>query len=220
MAAVLLVLASVTDSLVTFATHVIRDLGLPGVFLLVLADAMGIPIAAAAILLFAGFNTTAAGGNHDTIVGVMIAGLAGDFFGSCLAYAIGSTGGHELLERHGRKLHITPAKIEMAHGWFERWGAPVLFFGRNVPFVRTYVSYPAGAVRMTFSRFAIWTFLGGIPLAVGWTLAGKAVGHRWTDWKDKLGYVDYAVVAILLLAAAWLVLRWRRNRGRAADAPA
>lgn len=216
----MLVLASVTDSLVTFATHVIRDLGLPGVFLLVAADAMGIPIAAAAIMLFAGFNVSAAGGHHHTILGVVVAGIAGDLAGSCLAYGIGYTGGHELLERHGRKLHITPAKIRMAHAWFERWGAPVLFFGRNVPFVRTYVSYPAGAVRMTFSRFFLWTFLGAIPLTLGWSLAGKALGHRWTEWKDKLGYVDVAIVALLVLAVAWLVVRWWRNRGRPADVPA
>jgi membrane protein DedA with SNARE-associated domain len=217
LAAALLVLASVTDSLVTFATHVIRDLGLPGIFLLVAADAMGIPIAAAAIMLFAGFNVSE---GHNTILGVTIAGVAGDFVGSCLAYAIGATGGHELLERHGRKLHITPQKIQLAHGWFERWGAPVIFFGRNLPFIRTYISYPAGVARMTFSRFALWTFLGAIPTMLGWTLAGKAVGHRWTDWKDKLGYVDYAVVGLLLLAAAWFVLRWWRHRGRPADAPA
>jgi hypothetical protein len=77
----MLQLASVTDSVVTAATHVIRDLGLGGVFLLMAADAMGIPIAAAAVMLFAG-----------------------------------ATGGQELLERHGRRIHIPPARIERAHG--------------------------------------------------------------------------------------------------------
>jgi membrane protein DedA with SNARE-associated domain len=212
-----LVLASVTDSLVTFATHVIRDLGLPGVFLLVAADAVGIPIAAAAIMLFAGFNVSE---GHHTILGVTVAGLLGDLFGSCVAYAIGATGGHELLERHGRKLHITPRKLELAHGWFERWGAPVIFFGRNLPFIRTYISYPAGVARMTLSRFVLWTALGAVPLTLGWSLAGKALGHRWTDWKHNLGYVDYGIVAVLAMAALWLAMRWWRNRGRPADAVA
>ena len=213
----MLLLASVTDSLVTFATHVVRDLGLGGIFLLVAADSLGIPIAAAAIMLFAGFDVST---GHLTLLGVILAGTLGDLAGSLVAYAIGATGGHELLERHGRKLHVTPAKLAMAHGWFERWGAPVLFFGRNVPFVRTFIAYPAGAVRMSFRRFVLWTTLGAIPLTVGWTLAGKAVGHRWTDWKDKLGYVDYAVVAIIVVVVAWLVVRWWRNRGRPADVPA
>jgi membrane protein DedA with SNARE-associated domain len=215
-----LVLASVTDSLITFATHVIRDLGLPGIFLLVLADAMGIPIAAAAIMLFAGFNVSDAGGAHQTILGITVAGVGGDVVGSALAYWIGATGGHELLERHGRKLHVTPGKIEMAHRWFERWGAPVIFFGRNLPFVRTYISYPAGVARMSFGRFIIFTFLGAIPMALGWGLVGKAVGRNWTEWKHALGYADYAVVALILLGAAYLVVRARRHRGRSADAAA
>src|SRR5437764_15335879 len=102
----MLVLASVTDSLVTFATHVIRDLGLAGVFLLVAADAMGIPIAAAAIMLFAGFDVST---GELSLLGVIIAGTLGDIAGSTVAYWIGATGGHELLEPHGRKLHIAPA---------------------------------------------------------------------------------------------------------------
>src|SRR5881397_3171500 len=122
----MLVLASVTDSLVTFATHVIRDLGLAGVFLLVFADAIGIPIAAAAILLFAGFDVST---GHLSLAGVMIAGTLGDLSGSLVAYGIGAWGGSELLERHGRKLHITPGKIELAHRWFERRGALVVGVG-------------------------------------------------------------------------------------------
>src|SRR3954451_13414621 len=148
------VVASVTDSLITFATHVINDLGLAGVFLLVFADAIGIPIAAGAILLFAGFNVSE---GDLTLVGVLIAGVAGDVAGSILAYVIGATGGHELLERHGRKLHITPAKLDLAHRWFERRGALGIAVGRTLPFVRTFISYPAGVARMSFPRFVIAT---------------------------------------------------------------
>jgi len=213
-----LVLASVTDSLVTFATHVINHLGLPGVFLLVGADAMGIPIAAAAIMLFAGFNVAdAQSSHHFTLLGVVAAGVLGDLAGSVLAYAIGAFGRTELLERHGRKLHITRARLALAERWFERWGVPVVAVGRVVPFVRTYIAYPAGAARMSFPRFVAATLLGGLALCLSFGLIGKAVGHNWVNWKDKLGYVDYLVVALIVAAIAYLVLR---RRSRAADAPA
>jgi membrane protein DedA with SNARE-associated domain len=210
-------LASVTDSLVTFATHVIRDLGLAGVFLLVAADALGIPIAAAAIMLFAGFDVST---GHLSLLGVIVAGTLGDVAGSAIAYWIGATGGHELLERHGRKLHITPAKIDLAHRWFERRGALVVAVSRNLPFIRTYIAYPAGVARMNFTRFLAATAVGGAFMATVWTLIGKAVGHNWTKWRHALGYVDYAVVALVLLAAAYLLVRWYRNRGGPADAAA
>jgi membrane protein DedA with SNARE-associated domain len=213
----MLLLASVTDSLVTFATHVIRDLGLGGIFLLVAADSLGIPIAAAAILLFAGFDVST---GHLSLVGVILAGTLGDLAGSLIAYAIGATGGHELLERHGRKLHITPAKLELAHRWFERRGPIVIAVGRLLPFVRTYIAYPAGVARMDIRRFAAATVAGGAVLSVAWALVGQAVGGSWTKWRHALGYVDVAVVGLLVLTAAWLCVRWYRTRGRPADAPA
>jgi membrane protein DedA with SNARE-associated domain len=211
----MLVVASVTDSLVTFATHVIRDLGLPGVFLLVAADALGVPIAAAAILLFAGFDVSS---GHLTLVGVILAGTLGDLAGSLVAYAIGATGGHELLERHGSKLHVTPATLEATHRWFEQRGTAVVAVGRLVPFVRTYIAYPAGVARMDLRRFAAGTFAGALVLSVAWTLIGRAVGQSWTQWRHALGYVDYAVVVAVALGAAYLLTRW--YRGRPADVPA
>ena len=125
---------------------------------------------------------------------------------------IGAWGGNELIERHGRKLHITPAKVDLAHRWFERHGAPVIAVGRNLPFIRTYISYPAGIARMNLRTFTIATLIGGAVMATVWTLVGKAVGHNWTKWKHALGYVDYAVVAIVIAAIAYFVARWRRNR--------
>jgi membrane protein DedA with SNARE-associated domain len=52
---------------------------------------------------------------------------------------------------------------------------------------------------------------------------GKQVGANWEQWKDSLHYVDYAVVAAVVLGVVFLVVRSRRDRKRpreaAADAP-
>jgi hypothetical protein len=52
------------------------------------------------------------------------------------------------------------------------------------------------------------------------------VGDRWESWKDSLHYIDYAVLALIVLGAAYLFIRWRRGSARrsasaepAADAP-
>ena len=46
----------------------------------------------------------------------------------------------------------------------------------------------------------------------GLALIGKAVGHKWEQWKHHLDYVDYAVVVIVVLLVAWFLVRWIRNR--------
>jgi membrane protein DedA with SNARE-associated domain len=70
---------------------------------------------------------------------------------------------------------------------------------------------------MPFWRFSLLTVLGCIPWIFMLTWIGKQVGARWTSWRDSLHYVDYAVLALILLGLAYLVVR--RLRGRA-DAPA
>ena len=212
----MLVLASITDKLATFATNVVGDLGLPGIFLLMVPESACIPIPSEATMLFAGFNV--AEGNYS-LVAVVAVGTAANVVGSWIAYAVGYYGRIDILEKHGRKLHVKPSHLQTADRWFERYGDATVFFTRMLPIVRTFISLPAGVARMPFWRFTVFTTLGCVPWILMLTLIGRAVGANWEDWKDKLHYVDYAVLACILLAAALLVLRWWRAR-RAAGEPA
>jgi membrane protein DedA with SNARE-associated domain len=202
------VLASITDSLVTFARHVISDIGLPGIFLLMLAESACIPIPSEATMLFAGFNVST---GHDTLLTITIAGVLGNLVGSWVAYGIGYYGRLELLETHGHRVGIRRHHLAWADRWFERYGAPAVFFSRVLPIIRTFISLPAGVARMPFWRFTTLTLLGCIPWVFALALLGREVGHRWTEWKDNLAYVDYAVVALIVVGIVYAVIRWRRG---------
>ena len=132
-----LVLASVTDKLATFATNVVGDLGLPGVFVLMVAESALIPIPSEATMLFAGFNVHQ--GEYPLWAPVVVGSVA-NLVGSWIAYAIGYYGRLEVLEKHGKFLHITPSQLVWADRWFERYGAPAVFFGRMLSIVRTFIS--------------------------------------------------------------------------------
>ena len=219
MLALVLVLASVTDKLATFATDVVGDLGLPGIFLLMAPESACIPIPSEATMLFAGFNVSE--GQYPLWAAVAVGSVA-NLVGSWVAYSVGNYGRLELLEKHGKALHIKPSHLAWADRWFERYGAPAVFFSRMLPIIRTFISLPAGVARMPFWRFTILTTLGCIPWIFMLTLIGREVGDNWEKWKDNLHYVDYAVAACLVLAALWLFVRWRRGRtgtAPAADAP-
>ena len=214
------VLASITDSVANWATDVVRDLGLPGIFALMTAESACIPIPSEATMLFAGFNVSE---GDFSLLAVTVAGVAGNLVGSWIAYAVGYFGRTEVLEKHGKWLHIRPSSIERADRWFERWGAWAVFFSRMLPIVRTFISLPAGAARMPFWRFTIATLLGCIPWVFLLGFIGQEVGANWTKWKDALHYVDYAVAALIVVGIVYLVLRSRSQRGKdeaAADASA
>ena len=143
---------------------------------------------------------------------VVAVGTAANLVGSWLAYAVGYFGREELLEKHGRKLHIKPSHLRWADNWFERYGAATVFFTRMLPIVRTFISLPAGAARMPFWRFTILTTLGCIPWIAALTFIGYKAGAKYEDWRDSLHYVDYGVAAALVLGAIYLYVRWRRGR--------
>lgn len=211
----LLPLASITEPLVNFATNVVSDLGLPGIFVLMFFESALIPIPSEATMLFAGFNV--ANGDYS-LLAVTLTGALANLAGSWLAYAIGYFGRLELIERHGNKLHIKKSHLEWADRWFRRHGEATVFFTRMMPIVRTFISLPAGVARMPFWRFTVFTFLGCLPWVFALAFIGREAGDNWTKWKDSLHYVDYAVAVLIVAGIVYLLLRRRRDRGTAAEA--
>jgi membrane protein DedA with SNARE-associated domain len=200
-------LASVTNALVNVATTIINDLGYPGIFLLLVAGSSGIPVSSEAVMLFAGFDVYK---GHFTLVGILVAGVAGDLVGASLAYSIGYFGRIELIRHHGAKVHITPARLERAERWFARNGTIAVPVCRILPLVRAYMSFPAGVARMPYLRFLALSALGGVPWIAFWGILGRAIGSHYHSVQSNLHYVDIA--AVVLIVAAIIVLIARRRR--------
>ncbi len=208
------VLASLTDPIVQFATNVVADLGLPGVFVLMLLESACIPIPSEATMLFAGFNVSE---GQYSLVAVTLVGSIANLVGSWVAYGVGYFGRVDIIEKHGHKVLIKQHHLDVADRWFERHGDATVFFTRMLPIVRTFISLPAGVARMPFVRFSVLTFLGCLPWVFMLTFIGLQVGENWTQWKDSLHYFDYAVAALIVVGIVYLVVRRRRNGG--GDAP-
>ena len=206
----MLVIASLTDPIVELAVDVVRELGLAGVFVLMLFESACIPIPSEATMLFAGFNVSR--GEYSLLAATLVGSFA-NLVGSWLAYAVGYFGRVDILEKHGHKLFIRQHHLRAADRWFERHGDATVFFTRMLPIIRTFISLPAGVARMPFLRFSVLTFLGCVPWVFMLTFIGQQVGANWTEWKDSLHYVDYAVAACIVLGVAYLVVRWRRGGG-------
>jgi membrane protein DedA with SNARE-associated domain len=201
-------IASITGPIVDFATNVVDDLGLAGIFGLMLLDSACIPTSSEAIMLFAGFNVA---DGRFTMLEIVIAGSAGNLVGSWIAYAIGYYGRIELLKRHGTWLHIGPKQIAWADRWFERYGDATVFFSRMLPVIRTFISLPAGVARMPFWRFTVLSILGIIPWVLAWGILGDQVGSDWDKLQEKAHYADYVIVAGIIAMILYFVIRSRRT---------
>jgi membrane protein DedA with SNARE-associated domain len=215
----LLLLASITDKvvepIVDVATEFIGSAGVVAVFLLMTLESACIPVPSEAIMLFAGFSVS---NGELTLIGVVTAGVLGNLVGSWIAYAAGYYGRLDLLEKN-KLIHVSPKHLKWADDWFERYGAATVFFSRMLPIVRTFISLPAGVAKMPFWRFTVYTLAGCIPWVLMLALVGEAVGDNWEEWRHKLGYLDYVVLAAIVAGVVYLIVRRRRAGGTPTEAP-
>ena len=205
------VLASITDPIVEVAVDVVDAMGLTGVFVLMFLESACIPVPSEATMLFAGFNVSR--GEYSLFAATAVGSLA-NLVGSWIAYWVGYAGRVDILEKHGKKLHIKKSHLEWADRWFERHGDATVFFTRMLPIIRTFISLPAGVARMPFWRFSVLTLAGCVPWVLMLTYIGQQAGNRWEDWKDSLHYLDYAVAAGIVIGVVYLALRSRKRRRR------
>ncbi|MGE5460282.1 MAG: DedA family protein [Solirubrobacterales bacterium] len=141
---------------------------------------------------------------------VVLAGTGGNLVGSWLAYWAGYAGGRPFVARWGRYLLIRPHEVDRAHDWFERHGQPTVFFGRLLPVIRTFISLPAGVVRMDLKRFTLYTVLGSLPWCLLLTWLGYKLGERWDEVERFIRPFAWAIVVAVVAGAVWFV--WHRLR--------
>jgi membrane protein DedA with SNARE-associated domain len=197
----------ILDPIVDAATDFIDTVGALGVFVLMLLESACVPIPSEATMLFAGFNVSE---GDMTLFEITAAGVLGNLVGSWLAYAAGYYGRIELLDRN-RLIHINQKHLAWADSWFQRHGDATVFFTRLLPIIRTFISLPAGVARMPFWRFTWLTLAGCIPWVFALALLGREVGDNWEQWRDNLHYLDYAVLAAIIIGVVYLLIRRRRQ---------
>jgi membrane protein DedA with SNARE-associated domain len=211
-------LASVSSSF----TSQVANHGPYAVFGLMAIDAL-FPAFSELVMLYAG--AVAAGvfptehgvtlfGSHigfgaGAFVVLALAGTLGYFVGALIGWAIGRYGGRPLLERHGRWFHLSPERLDRAEAWFERWGNLGVFLGRLIPVVRSFVSIGAGIFEMPLVPYTLLSLAGSAVWAFAFAGAGYGLGTGYRGFDHSFHYVEYAVVAGILLVLAYLVYRRR-----------
>jgi membrane protein DedA with SNARE-associated domain len=152
------------------------------------------------------------------LVPTLLAGLIGTVLGAWFWYGVGRQINEERLEhwlrRHGRWLGLRPEDLARSRRWFQRHGVAVVFWGRLIPGVRTFVSLPAGIELMPQPLFLAWTSAGSLLWILLLTLAGQALGASYGLVLQLLKPVSsLLLVAVVILLVALLlrqILRARR----------
>ena len=148
--------------------------------------------------------------SHVPLAGVIAAAVAGPVLGDSIGYFIGRRYGENVSHRRVKK------RWARAQQWIKAKGAPAVFFGRFVAFLRSFVPAAAGAAKMPYRRFLPWNAAGGILWGTGSALLGYLGGQQFervVHWTGRVGIILFAAAAALLAGIVFFVQRARRHRG-------
>ncbi|WNV75481.1 DedA family protein [Geodermatophilus sp. DSM 44513] len=199
-----------------FLLDLVERLGPVGVGLSILLETVIPPIPSEAVLGLAGVLINE---GRMSIVPVVLAATLGSVLGAIVFYYVGRALGprrsHAFLDRLPL---VDTEDVDRTFAWFERHGRSAVFFGRMVPLVRSFISVPAGVVRMPFGQFVLYTTAGSLiwnSVLIG---LGVALGDVVTEY---LQYFDYLIYAGIAVAAGLLVRRQVKvHRAKAGRGPA
>ena len=198
--------------LVGWVFDVVRSFGYVGVFVLILAGSLFLPVPTELTLPLIGFLV---GHGRLSFLPVLLTATAARVCASLVMYAVGIREARlqRVVKRFERSKLLFATDLEGASRVFERHGGKAILIGHLIPGVGALVSVPVGLKRMPLRwRFLGYTVLGctlwnGSLIGLGWALGG-----RWRIVELFTSFVGSAVLAGLV--AATLFFFWRRKAHR------
>jgi membrane protein DedA with SNARE-associated domain len=190
--------------LATWIMGVISTMGYGGVVLLMAIESACIPLPSEIIMPFAGFLVFK---GEMVLWLVAVAGALGCVVGSIPAYYLGMYGGRPLVEKYGKWVLISHKDLKWADHAFEKHGDIIIFIGRLLPAVRTFIAFPAGVARMHMGKFILYTFVGSLIWCYLLAFAGFKMGEHWESLKVYFHEFHYVIAGAGLIFVVWYLKR-------------
>jgi|Deesub1362A_J573_1020465.scaffolds.fasta_scaffold00223_28 membrane protein DedA with SNARE-associated domain len=183
------------SSIISSLLELLLDMGYTGIFLLMFLESSFFPFPSEAVMIPAGYLSYQ--GHLDPIASI-VSGLGGSVCGALFNYMLGRRMGRPFLYKYGKYFMITKSRLEWVERLFEKHGEAITFFGRLIPGVRQYISFPPGIAQMNLMKFLFFTAIGaGIWVSflvyVGYAL-GSSTGTIYVGILAVIGMVIYYLI--------------------------
>jgi membrane protein DedA with SNARE-associated domain len=192
--------------------HLLAEYGYGVVFGVIGLEAMGVPFPGESMLIAAGIYAATAGKLNVELV--IAAAASGAILGDNAGYLIGRWAGFPLIRRYGRYVGLNDKRAKIGQYLFQKHGGKVVFVGRFIAILRTFVALMAGANHMEWKTFLLWNAVGGVLWTTLYVSGAYLLGDVMSRLQGKVG-LALAAIAIIVVIAAIIVLR--RNEKRLED---
>jgi membrane protein DedA with SNARE-associated domain len=135
----------------------IHQYGLISVFVLVMLEYANIPLPSEIVLSFVGIM--AASGNIDFSSAVIVS-ILGGIIGSLINYFIGLYFGKPVVKYIVKKFPRTKKSVTSSMDLLKKYDKLAVLFARTIPLARTFISIPAGILKMNIFVFIIYSTIG------------------------------------------------------------
>jgi membrane protein DedA with SNARE-associated domain len=208
-------MGGVLTDLVRWVIEVVHSLEYVGVFVLILAGSLYLPVPTELTLPLFGFLI---GNGRLSFVPVLLAATAARVCAALVMYGVGyklkEARLRRVIEHFERSKLLFVSDLETASAVFERHGGKAILVGHLIPGVGALVSVPAGLKRMPVRwRFLGYTILGCSIWNASLISLGWALGGRWRIVEVFTSFVGAAVLVLFIIVTAWFFWR-RRNMHR------
>jgi membrane protein DedA with SNARE-associated domain len=199
--------------------QLVDTLGPIGVGFSILLETVIPPIPSEAVLGAAGVLIDSPAAFLAVVGCATVGSILGALFFYYIGRALGPRRSHAFLDRLPM---VETEDVDKTFKWFEKHGRSAVFLGRMVPIVRSFISVPAGVVRMPLGQFLLFTAGGSLI----WNTVLVTLGWLARDFIEaNLHYLDYVVVVVVVLTVVWFVYkkatgRMERPATAASDLPA
>src|SRR5207253_8264032 len=212
--------ASMLEQFIQWLLERFRDVGYPGIVVLMAIESSLLPLPSELVMPPAGYL---AAKGEMSFVAAVACGVLGSILGALANYGLAHWLGRAFFLRLGKYVLITERALDRSERYFAAHGEISTFLGRMLPVVRHLISIPAGIARMHLGRFVVFTGLGALVWCTILTWIGWFIGSREDVILEVLNqeakrYAGRAVlVALPVLAGIAAVYVWWYRRRAAQD---
>lgn len=200
-------------SLLTQIEPLVKHYGLPGLFVDVFLEALGLPLPGETLIIVA---AGLAGLGKMNIYGVALAAFLAAVAGDNVGYLVGRLFGRPLIVRHGSRFGITQDRLAAVEELVRKRGPLIVAGARFFVVFRQLNGIAAGTVGMHWLVFLISNAVGAALWVGFWTTLayhfGQDVPLLTELWKHLSVVALFLVVgALLSIGCAWLWIRTRKQ---------
>jgi membrane-associated protein len=150
------------------------------------------------------------------VIYILIAFFAGSVIGDSTGYWTGRFMGKTLFNREDSWV-FKPSRVEKAKKFFEKNGPKTVILARFMPIVRTFAPIVIGASEMPYTKFLIYSILGGFLWIFSMVLAGYFLG---TVIENALGiklekHIEKVVILVVFLSLLPPMIEYWKSRKHA-----